>query len=193
MWETQLRKMLTDQAETIQRETTVADEVMSRIQSGSKRRAQGRNKWIIAMISCSILIFTGGVYADQLYNYWKVPSTAEEVEKSEELNKELAEQRQTVDDAIANAFGLDLANYSSLDVNDLFKSEKVHPLLPIVSDIMDQQQINDRKPSVYMNIQTEEDGFILEDKVNAYVIHVIKKNEAGEWQIVSVQEKQKNG
>jgi len=193
MWETQLRKMLTDQAETIKQGTTVADEVMSRIQSGSKRRAQGRNKWIIAMISCSILIFTGGVYADQLYNYWKVPSNAEEVEKSEELNKELAEQRQTVDDAIANAFGLDLANYSSLDVNELFKSEKVHPLLPIVSDIMDQQQINDRKPSVYMNIQTEEDGFILEDKVNAYVIHVIKKNEAGEWQIVSVQEKQKNG
>ena len=193
MWETQLRKMLTDQAETIQRETTVADEVMSRIQSGSKRRVKCRKPFIVAMISCSILIFTGGVYADQLYNYWKVPSTAEEVEKSEELNKELAEQRQTVDDAIANAFGLDLANYSSLDVNDLFKSEKVHPLLPIVSDIMDQQQINDRKPSVYMNIQTEEDGFILEDKVNAYVIHVIKKNEAGEWQIVSVQEKQKNG
>ena len=193
MWETQLRKMLTDQAETIQRETTVADEVMSRIQSGSNRREKRRKPIIVAMIACSILIFTGGVYADQLYNYWKVPSTAEEVEKSEELNKELAEQRQTVDDAIANAFGLDLANYSSLDVNDLFKSEKVHPLLPIVSDIMDQQQINDRKPSVYMNIQTEEDGFILEDKVNAYVIHVIKKNEAGEWQIVSAQEKQKNG
>ncbi|WP_289136819.1 hypothetical protein [uncultured Brevibacillus sp.] len=193
MWETQLRKMLTGQAETIQRETTVADEVMSRVQSGSKRRVKSRKPFIVAIISCSILIFTGGVYADQLYNYWKVPSTAEEVRKTEELSKELAEQRQTVDDAIANTFGLDLANYSSLEVNDLFKSEKVHPLLPIVSEIMDNQQINDRKPSVYINNQTQQDGYIFEDKVNACVVHVMKKDAAGEWQIVSVQEKQKNG
>ncbi|MFP3387391.1 hypothetical protein [Brevibacillus sp. SIMBA_040] len=193
MWETQLRKMLTDQAETIQQETTVADEVMSRIQSGSKKRGKGRKPFIVAMISCSILIFTGGVYADQLYNYWKVPSTAEEVKKTDELSKELSAQRQTVDDAIANAFELDLANYNSLDVNELFKSEQVHPLLLIVSDIMDQQQINDRKPSVYINNQTEQDGYILEDKVNAYVIHIMKKDAAGEWKIVSVQEKQKNG
>ncbi|WP_103104276.1 hypothetical protein [Brevibacillus reuszeri] len=193
MWETQLQKMLTDQAETIQRETTVADEVMSRIQSGSKRRMKSRKPFIVAIISCSILIFTGGVYADQLYNYWKAPSTAEEVRKTEQLSKELAEQRQTIDDAIANAFGFDLANYSSLDVNDLFKSERVHPLLPIVSEIMDKQQINDRKPSVYINNQTKQDGYIFEDKVNSCIVHVLKKDATGEWKIVLVQEKQKNG
>ncbi|GED71325.1 hypothetical protein BRE01_50270 [Brevibacillus reuszeri] len=191
MWETQLRNMLNDQAETIQQESTVANEVMTKIQSGTRKRMKGRKRLLIGLISCSILIFTGGVYADQLYHYWKTPRSAEEVKKTEELNKELEAKRESVDEAIAKAFGISLTNYSSIDANGLFKSETVHPLLPIVSDIMDQQQINDRKPSVYMNAQTEQEGYIFEDKTKSYVVHMIKKDEAGEWQIVSVQEMQK--
>lgn len=191
MWETQLRKMLSDQAETINSNSKVANEVIRKIENRSNRRVIWRKKVIVGIMSCAVLIFTGGVYADQLYNYWKVPTTPEEVKKSEELHNELNAQRKSIDETIADTFELSLTRYKAIDVNDLFKSEEIDPLLLIVSDIMDKQELNDRKPSVYINNENEGEGYIFEDKVEKYVVHFIKRDKEGNWQIVSSQAKTK--
>ncbi|WP_134685482.1 hypothetical protein [Brevibacillus migulae] len=183
MWETYLKKMLKEQAETVENMPSIWEQIQTKVTRQSvKKHGKARGKLVLTIITCSMLLISGGVYATQQYYYWKVPRNAEEVKKSEELHQMLTEKKLSSDESIAETFHLNLTNYNSIDVNGLFKSDSYDPLVDVVSNIMDRQQVNDRKPSVYIHKQNQNEGLILEERVNAYVVHFIERaNE--EWRV----------
>lgn len=191
MWEAFLKDILQEKAKAVKVDSDLWEQVAVHIQRQSERRGSGRRKAIIGVLTFAILVISGAVYGSQAYDYWKIPRTAEQVRKSENLTQHLEQERKSVDQIIADNLHLDLSQYEYIDIDEIFKQNK-NPLLPIVSEILDGQQIGDRKPSLFIDKINHGHGYIFEDKVELYVVYVLEKNQEGVWEISNVDKKQKH-
>ncbi|EST55089.1 hypothetical protein T458_10500 [Brevibacillus panacihumi W25] len=194
MWERLLKTTLRKQAERM--ESSV--DSWERLHDQIKERARGRRQimrkpaFVVGIIFSMLLVGAGGVYGTQTYIFFKEPRNEREEKISQEIDQMLIEQRKRIDSTIEEAFGLDLEEYERKDVTEMWIKKEPRPLLTLVNSIMDKQQNGDMKPSVYISKLDDTKGYILENKVESYVLYIIELNKEGDWNITKTEQLQKN-